>query len=242
MKNTNDNKILLQSSFEGKRVKIQNIEHFIFDFGGIMVEKTYVLDNLFSIINSDFHTNIPNKKDSPYIRKLRRAVGSGRISSRDFLEAIFNKYIHDNNRNYQNLNQPNIDYYLELWFHHYTQLTNFSPEMQEVVSRLKRSGYVVSLMSNTYEIHAKSNELRGFYDLFDNIFLSNEIGFRKPNIKKYVYVLNELNAKPESCVFIDDKLINLIPAKQLGISVIKFDNITSFKKKLYRLLSEGNSA
>ena len=44
-------------------------------------------------------------------------------------------------------------------------------------------------MSNTIDIQAKGNELNGFYDLFDRVFLSNEIGLRKPDLNGYQYVL-----------------------------------------------------
>ncbi|MHA1689699.1 MAG: HAD-IA family hydrolase [Promethearchaeota archaeon] len=66
-------------------------------------------------------------------------------------------------------------------------------------------------------MHAKSNELKGFFELFDHVFLSYELSMRKPEIEKYKYVLKKLNAKPEECIFIDDKLVNLVPARKLGI-------------------------
>jgi hypothetical protein len=90
-------------------------------------------------------------------------------------------------------------------------------------------------MSNTYDIHAKSNELRGFYDVFDNVFLSSEIGLIKPNIEKYKYVLNKLNTEPKNCIFIDDKIANLIPARELGIIVIRFESLEKFKRQLNKI-------
>jgi beta-phosphoglucomutase-like phosphatase (HAD superfamily) len=104
--------------------------------------------------------------------------------------------------------------------------------MEEIIQRLHQAGYVVSLMSNTYDIHAKSNELKGFFEIFDNVFLSNEIGLIKPDLEKYKYVLQKLNTKPNKCIFIDDKLRNLIPARELGIIVIKFETLEQFKKQL----------
>ena len=113
--------------------------------------------------------------------------------------------------------------------------TNLSSEMELIIERLHKAGYVVSLMSNTFDIHAKSNQLKGFFDIFDNIFLSNEIGLIKPDLDKYKHVLQKLDAKPKQCVFIDDKLRNLIPARELGITVIKFESIDKFKQQLRQL-------
>ncbi len=219
--------------FGKQKIRLYKIKHIIFDFGGVMIEKTFVLKNLFDIIESDLNISVPRSEDS-YFRKLRRKVSSGIISSREFLEVIVNKYYYPFQKKDGALppKKVNIDYYLELWFQLYTLVTKLSSEMEEIIERFHQAGYTVSLMSNTYDIHAKSNELRGFYDVFDNIFLSNEIGLIKPNIEKYKYVLNNLDTKPKKCIFIDDKISNLIPARELGIIVVRFESLEKFKNQL----------
>ena len=222
--------------FGKQKVRLYKIKHIIFDFGGVMIEKTFVLKNLFDIIEADFKLSIPRTEDS-YFRKLRRQVSSGIISSREFLEKMLEKYYYPFLKQDGALpaKRVNIDYYLELWFQIYTKVTKFSKDMAEIIERFHQAGYIVSLMSNTYDIHAKSNELRGFYDDFDNIFLSSEIGLIKPNIEKYKYVLSKLNTEPKNCIFIDDKLANLIPARELGIIVIRFESLEKFKKQLNQI-------
>lgn len=219
---------------EYQKVKLYKIKHFIFDFGGVLIEKSFVLKNLLSIIEQDLQIKIPDKDVDPYIRKLRRRLSSGIVSAREFLSYIFEKYFYPNQNKEGSLppKKVNVEYYLELWFNLYTEVTNFSYEMAEIVERLHDAGYIVSLMSNTYDIHARSNELRGFYDIFDNVFLSNEIGYIKPDMEKYKYVLKKLDTKPKKCVFIDDKLTNLIPAHQLGIIVIRFESLETFRETL----------
>jgi len=216
---------------EYQKVRLYKIKHFIFDFGGVLIEKSFVLKNLLSIIEQDLQIELPDKDKDPHLRKLRRRLSSGIISAKDFLDHIFEKYYYPNQKKDGTLppKKANVEYYLELWFNLYTQVTNFSYAMAEIVERLHNAGYTVSLMSNTYDIHAKSNELRGFYDIFDNIFLSNEIGYIKPDMEKYKYVLKKLDTKPKRCVFIDDKLTNLIPARKLGIIVIRFESLENFK-------------
>ena len=220
--------------FKKQKVRLYKIKHFLFDFGGVLIEKTYVLNNLFAFIEHDLNIKIPSKEIDPYLKKLRRRLSSGRISARTFLESIFETYYFP----YQKKNEAlppkkvNIEYYLELWFNLYTQVTQISSDMAEIIERLHLAGYTVSLLSNTYDIHAKSNELRGFYDNFDNVFLSNEIGLIKPDMDKYIYVLKKLGSKPKRCIFIDDKISNLIPAHELGIIVIKFESFEKFKQQL----------
>ena len=229
-------KEIIRKVFGSQKVRLYKIKHFIFDFGGVLIRPTHSIKNLFDIIEHDLGIIIPRSETS-YYRKLFRQVGAGIINSREFIVKVLEKYYYPNQKKDGALppKSINIDYYLELWFQLYSKFANISSEMEEIVQDLHKAGYSVSLMSNTFDIHAKSNELKGFYDLFDNVFLSNEIGLRKPELEKYKYVLRKLNTKPKYCIFIDDKMRNLIPARQLGINVIKFESIKIFKEQLRRL-------
>jgi epoxide hydrolase-like predicted phosphatase len=228
--NRND---VLFNIFGSQKVRLYEIEHFIFDFGGVMIENTYVIKNLINIIENDLKTTIPRSDDS-YYRKIFRQLGAGLITSRQFLEKIFDKYYYPSQKKNTSLppKHVNVDYYLELWFQLYSKFSHLSSEMRDIVQQLHQAGYVVSLMSNSFDVHVRSNELRGFYNMFDHVFLSNEIGLRKPDLEKYKYVINKLNTKPKKCIFIDDKLQNLIPARQLGMLVLRFESIEKFKQQL----------
>ncbi len=221
---------------EKQKVRLYKIKHFIFDFGGVLIEKTFVLKNLLDILEADLNVTLPRLENS-YIRKVRRNLSSGRISSKEFLENILNKFYYP----FQKVDgalppkKVNCEYYVELWFDLYSQVTHFSSDMAEIIERLHQAGYTVSLMSNTHDIHAKSNMLKGFYDTFDHVFLSNEIGFIKPDMEKYKYVMKKLDTSPKKCVFIDDKIKNLVPARELGIIVIRFESFEKFKKTLNEL-------
>jgi len=220
---------------EKQKVRLYKIRHFIFDFGGVLIEKTFVLKNLLDMIEADLNISIPRESNS-YIRKIKRSLSSGRISSRDFLDKIFNKYYYPfQQEGALPPKKVNVEYYVELWFDLYSQVTNISSEMAEIIERLHQADYIVSLMSNTHDIHAKSNFLKGFYDIFDNVFLSNEIGYIKPEMAKYKYVLKKLDTKPKKCIFIDDKIQNLVPARELGIIGIRFESFEKFKKQLNEL-------
>ena len=219
-----------------QKVKLYKIKHFIFDFGGVIIKSTHSIKNLFDILEHDLNIVIPRSENS-YYRKLFRKVGAGLISSRNFIEKVLERYYHPNQKKDGALptKKINIDYYLELWFEMYSKFSHLSSDMEDIVQQLHEAGYIVSLMSNTFAVHVKSNKLKGFYDLFDNVFLSNEIGIRKPDLEKYKYVLTKLKTKPRDCIFIDNKLQNLIPARQLGMKVIKFESPEEFKEKLGEL-------
>ncbi|MFX0082307.1 MAG: HAD-IA family hydrolase [Candidatus Hodarchaeota archaeon] len=221
---------------EKQKVRLYKIKHFIFDFGGVLIEKTFVLKNLLDMVEADLNVTIPRLENS-YIRKIKRSLSSGRSSSKEFLDKILDKFYYP----FQKTNgalppkRVNTEYYVELWFDLYSQVTHVSSDMAEIIERLHQAGYTVSLMSNTHDIHAKSNMLKGFYDIFDNVFLSNEIGLIKPDLEKYKYVMKKLDTSPKKCVFIDDKIKNLVPARELGIIVIRFESFEKFKETLSEL-------
>lgn len=219
-----------------QKVRLYKIKHFIFDFGGVLIEKTFVLKNLLDMIETDLNISIP-RDDNSYIRKVKRGLSSGRITTQKFLQKLFEKYYYPFQKTDGALppKKVNVEYYVELWFDLYSQVTNLSLDMAEIIERLHQADYTVSLMSNTHDIHAKSNFLKGFYDIFDNVFLSNEIGLIKPDMDKYKYVLKKLDTKPKKCVFIDDKIQNLVPARELGIIVIRFESFEKFKNQLKEL-------
>ncbi len=233
---------LEKSKIYGKeqKVRLYKIKHFIFDFGGVFIERTFVLKNLLDMIESDLKISIPRDENS-YSRKIRRHLSSGIISTQEFLQKIFEKYYYPFQKSDEELSpkEADVEYYTELWFDLYSQVTNISLEMAEIIERLHQADYTVSLMSNTHDVHARSNYLKGFYDIFDNVFLSNEIGYVKPDMDKYKYVLTKLDTSPKKCVFIDDKIQNLVPARDLGFIVIRFESFEKFKKQL-RELGIGN--
>ncbi len=241
MKYKNDIKVseikVLNNGLKKQKVRLYKIKHFIFDFGGVLIEKTFVLKNLFELLENDLKIKVPKIEETPYLRKLKRRLSSGVLSSEEFLKKVLEKYYYPFQLESGAFpsKRVNLVYYLELWFNLYTKVTHISSDMAEIVERLHKAGYIVSLMSNTHDIHVKSNELRGFYDMFDHIFLSNEIGLIKPDMEKYKHVLKELNTKPKKCVFIDDKIRNLIPAHELGIIVLRFESFEKFKEQLNNL-------
>jgi len=219
--------------FGHQKVRLFEINHIIFDFGGVLAERSFVLKNILDSIESDLSIKIP-RIENPYYRKLKRQLSSGRTSAREFLGLIIDQFYYPFQKRNGALpaKEINIDYYVELWFQMHIRLTKLSKDMKKIVERFHTAGYTVNLMSNVYDIYAKSNELRGFYNIFDNVFLSNEIGLLKPDIDKYKYVLKKLDAKPKECIFIDDQIQNLVPAMKLGMIVIKFESFKKFRQQL----------
>ncbi len=77
------------------------------------------------------------------------------------------------------------------------------PGAWELLTELRRRGMGVYLLSNAQRLFTEP-ELRSLkiYDLFDDVFLSSDIGFKKPSGKFYKALLEKHALCPDTCVMI----------------------------------------
>ncbi|MDI9311676.1 MAG: HAD family phosphatase [Limnohabitans sp.] len=103
--------------------------------------------------------------------------------------------------------------------------------------------YKLFLLSNTDEIHIAKFEhkvgatfAREFYQCFEKVYYSFEIGYRKPEIEAFNYILKKHDINPKRVLFVDDKKENTDIAASLGmhtwnLQVGKEDVVDLFSKK-----------
>jgi putative hydrolase of the HAD superfamily len=68
--------------------------------------------------------------------------------------------------------------------------------------------------------------------MFHPVLLSFEIGVKKPNLKSYQILLDQLKISPQQLLFIDNKEENVKAAKSLGIDAITFINAKQLAEEL----------
>jgi len=105
---------------------------------------------------------------------------------------------------------------------------------------------LVKKLSKTHELYCIANEvpkwtdirkdLYGFEKYFKKLFISTEIGMRKPDKNIYQHFLSETRLKANECLFIDDKKINIETANKLGFQTYQYTNFKTFNKFLKPLL------
>ena len=76
-----------------------------------------------------------------------------------------------------------------------------------------------------------------FSSIFDGVFSSAEIGFRKPNYEFYQYIYNMLKKqikylKKEEIVMWDDREKNIIAARKFGFKAEVYTKFSEFTKYL----------
>ncbi|MBE5215319.1 glucose-1-phosphatase [Pectobacterium sp. A535-S3-A17] len=96
------------------------------------------------------------------------------------------------------------------------------PEVIGIMQRLRQQGHRVVILSNTNRLHCAH-----WPALFpevetaaDKLYLSQDIGLRKPEQAIYQYVLTQEGVTPAQTVFFDDNAVNIDAAQSLGIHSI----------------------
>ena len=95
----------------------------------------------------------------------------------------------------------------------------FYPGVPEVLSRLKKDGYKIALLSNTENLVAPVFERNlKLSSYFDFLGASYEIGLLKPNPKAFEFVLNKFNVSPREALMVGDSLrLDIAGAKKAGL-------------------------
>ncbi|MEO6173906.1 MAG: HAD family phosphatase [Flavobacterium circumlabens] len=180
------------------------IDTIIFDFGDIFIN----LDKQATI--SGFR-KLGLKEWSTELDRLNLLFETGDISHDDFIEG-FQKEL-------PNASKEEI---LEAWN---AVLADFPLYRLEFLQMLSKK-YRLFLLSNTDSIHIETFENKSgisfysdFYQCFEKVYFSFEIGKRKPNADAFQYLINKHELSPKRTLFVDDKKENTDSAAALGFQV-----------------------
>lgn len=91
------------------------------------------------------------------------------------------------------------------FLHRTTMQTNLVDGAIELLDYLKAKKHTLSIISNGF-VEVQYTKLRrsGLLPYFTNVFLSEEVGYQKPDIRFFQAVLTRLNAIPSECLVVGD--------------------------------------
>ncbi|SHJ09198.1 putative hydrolase of the HAD superfamily [Clostridium cavendishii DSM 21758] len=118
-------------------------------------------------------------------------------------------------------------------------LLEISPVVIEALSKLKRNGKRLCLISNADVIDVRYWDKSPLYNLFDDAIFSCEVGYLKPQIEIYNIALNRMRVKSEECIFIGDGGSDeLKSAKELGMKTILTSYLLKRDEEQLNILKE----
>ena len=95
----------------------------------------------------------------------------------------------------------------------------------KILKRLKQAGYSLYGLSNwSAETFPRARAKYDFFDLFDGIILSGDVGMVKPDPQIYQITLDKIGKPAQECLFIDDSSTNIHQAQKMGFITIHFQS------------------
>ena len=96
------------------------------------------------------------------------------------------------------------------------------PEVIDIMSKLREQGHRVVVLSNTNALHTTfwPSEYPQIHAAADHVYLSQEMGMRKPEARIYQRVLEREGFSAADAVFFDDNADNIEGASRLGITSV----------------------
>lgn len=188
------------------------IRNIIFDLGGVILNIDYKLtiDKFKDFGASNIETIFSQAQQNFIFDKIDK----GLISPEEFRQEIKSFYP-------GMFTDQTID---QAWN---AMLINFPVHRIELLKELKKN-YNTYLLSNTNAIHypvytdmlKKNTGVEHLNQIFTKLYLSHEIGMRKPDEEIFLYVLKDNNILANETLFIDDSEQHLITSKKLGINSV----------------------
>lgn len=97
-------------------------------------------------------------------------------------------------------------------------------ELIDFACRLKQADIKIWILSNATSIMKERIKRYGWYDIFDVIILSGDIGFQKPQKEAFLTLFSELWVSPDEAIFVDDTSKSLSTSWEIGYHPIQFQN------------------
>lgn len=197
------------------------IKAIIFDIGGVMASENNMRDHYLPLIES-------MKLDKDEFFKIRDKYVAQAAEGKMTGKAMIKLFAKELGVNYDKL--------LKNWikFKKKSQKKNF--KLEKIIKKLKKQRYIVGSLSSVLDIHQKVGQENKLYDVFDFNIYSYKVGFSKPDIRIYKYLLKKLKKiKPEEIIVVDDMQTCLDSAKKLGLKTILFRDNKQFVRDLKEL-------
>ena len=187
----------------------QHIDAIVFDLGGVILNIDYQLPvKAFKALGiDDFSKHFSQAQQTALLDNYE----TGSIRSDEFISEV-SKFVKPGTTEAQ-IHAAWSSILLDL------------PEQRLFTLERAAENHRIFLLSNTNEIHIdefnryllQAYSLPSLEPFFEKLYLSYEVGLRKPDRLIFEHVLADAGLKPESTLFIDDSIQHIQAASELGI-------------------------
>lgn len=132
--------------------------------------------------------------------------------------------------------QDNVNSILEQWFESENCIDE---KVKQLIQQLRKRGIKCYLATNQdkYRTEFMIKQM-GFGSLFDGIFSSAFVGYKKPSKEFYEHVLSKISSDildRNEILYVDDDRNNILVAKEFGVQVCHYKKFKDLENELRRL-------
>ena len=194
------------------------IKALIFDCFGVIIGRGF--EATYRIAGSD------PRADRPFIDDMLGQANLGLISEDTFNQAI----------------AKHLGITLQAWHEAIHKAEQPDTELLSEIKRF-RMAYKTALLSNSnHGVAAQRIGEARLNECFDEVIVSAEVGLVKPDPSIYEYTFNKLNVAPSECVFIDDREVLLVTARQLGAQTVLYKDLEQTNTELEQILAHDSKS
>ncbi|MCA9380238.1 HAD-IA family hydrolase [Candidatus Dojkabacteria bacterium] len=168
--------------------------------------------------------NIPMETVLPFFTGVFQDCLVGKADLKEELAKVLDKWGY----------KGTVEELLRFWFE---GEVNEDKKVREFIQKLKSEKLIIAASTNQEkyrtEYITKSLDLD---TLFDHIYSSAYVGFKKPEREYFIYISRDLNIPFNEIVFWDDEQETVDSAKSLGIHAYLFEGIDKMKEQFESII------
>lgn len=132
--------------------------------------------------------------------------------------------------------KPELEEDIRTAFHNLNGIVRKFSYTDKWIEELKESGFKVLYLSNISEkLYNDCSKELDFIWQMDGGILSFQAKTIKPEKEIYRLLIDKFDLKPESCIFIDDRDVNVRAAGKAGLHTILFTSYEEVQKEISRI-------
>lgn len=204
------------------RIDLKEIKNIIFDLGNVIIDLDIAAtDSAFKKLCSDRYEEVMNDLNKEFFFEKYE---TGKISTNEFVQTLQSMIGNG-------ISEKAI---IDAWN---AMLLTIPDERYNILKSLKKD-YRTFCLSNTNELHIEyvfnqlkqTKGIQNLDDYFERVYLSHEMGQRKPDVEIFETVINDNNLVPSKTLFIDDTAGHLEGAKKAGLHTFHMNEGRSLER------------